>query len=349
MRRWLARLLRYLIRFVVGFFPLLALLVVLAVEPIAGRALLIVGALGLLLALVLFWLARRDRELRLAVGVGCFFLAAAATGGTLAAALLAGVTWHDGGPSAREGGETAPPPTEPSRAYRYLWHEAAPEWLRHDPAWPLPVLGPAETGSRAYLLPTGGYAMHLGERQRGLLVIAPWGTPPYPNVLLVAQVRWRGFTRRGLFGLICRYQNEQQFYAFVLSGDGYGAIWKHTQNGAWALAPWQRVLPVPRATPGLSRLPATPQGTATTQVPTPPQPSPTPSATPTPGLPLQQGEQRLSAACQGSTLRLYIAGRLVLEAHDSAYKRGRVGLWGVAPAIPPWTLVWLDLDAYVYP
>lgn len=59
-----------------------------------------------------------------------------------------------------------------------------------------------------------------------------WSTAgkTYSNVRLDADVSWVGGGADNTFGLICRYQDAQNFYALVISSDGYYAIRKRTSE-----------------------------------------------------------------------------------------------------------------------
>ena len=90
------------------------------------------------------------------------------------------------------------------------------------------------------------------------------------------------------FGVICRYQDLDNFYYFVISSDGYAGIVKLIDGeniglGSEELEPTDAIL----------------QGDSTNLI---------------------------AAECVGSTLRLYVNGELVAEAEDTAFSQGDVGL-----------------------
>ena len=90
------------------------------------------------------------------------------------------------------------------------------------------------------------------------------------------------------FGVICRYQDLDNFYYFVISSDGYAGIIKLIDGeniglGSEELEPTDAIL----------------QGDSTNLI---------------------------EAECVGSTLRLYVNGELVAEAEDTAFSQGDVGL-----------------------
>ena len=62
-----------------------------------------------------------------------------------------------------------------------------------------------------------------------------WWTNPgkeWENVTVRVQARQAGGPDDNAFGLICRYQNEQNFYLFLVSGDGYYVIAKYQSGSA---------------------------------------------------------------------------------------------------------------------
>jgi hypothetical protein len=61
-----------------------------------------------------------------------------------------------------------------------------------------------------------------------------WWTNPgrnFDDVIVTVQARQAGGPDDNAFGLICRYQSAENFYVFLISGDGYYAIGKY-QSGA---------------------------------------------------------------------------------------------------------------------
>ena len=72
--------------------------------------------------------------------------------------------------------------------------------------------------------------MQLAVGQPGEL----WWTNPsrnFDDVVITAEARQVDGPNNNAYGLICRYQNEENFYAFLVSGDGYYAIGKY-QSGS---------------------------------------------------------------------------------------------------------------------
>lgn len=69
-------------------------------------------------------------------------------------------------------------------------------------------------------------AMQLIVGQPGQL----WWTNPgrdFDDVVITAEARQVDGPNDNAYGIICRYQNEENFYAFMVSGDGYFAIGKY--------------------------------------------------------------------------------------------------------------------------
>lgn len=62
-----------------------------------------------------------------------------------------------------------------------------------------------------------------------------WWTNPgkeFENVVVRVQSKQVGGPDDNAFGLICRYQNEQNFYLFLISGDGFYVIAKYQSGSA---------------------------------------------------------------------------------------------------------------------
>ena len=73
-------------------------------------------------------------------------------------------------------------------------------------------------------------AMQLTVSQPGQV----WWTNPardFADVVIRAEARQVSGSNDNAYGLICRYQNEENFYIFLISGDGYYAIGKY-QSGS---------------------------------------------------------------------------------------------------------------------
>jgi len=98
------------------------------------------------------------------------------------------------------------------------------------------------------------------------------------------------------FGLICRYQDDQNFYFFVISSDGYYGIGKVSDNV-------QQLV-------GMESMP--------------------------PSEVIRQGKltNQLQADCIGNTLRLYVNDTLLAETQDTDFTSGNVGLMAGSFANP---------------
>jgi hypothetical protein len=75
-----------------------------------------------------------------------------------------------------------------------------------------------------------GGVMQLSTSQVGSI----WWTNPgeqFDDVVLTVDAQQISGPNNNAYGLICRYQDEQNFYLFLISGDGYYAIGKY-QSGS---------------------------------------------------------------------------------------------------------------------
>jgi hypothetical protein len=73
-------------------------------------------------------------------------------------------------------------------------------------------------------------ALRIGTSQIGEI----WWTNPgrrFDDVIITAVARQTSGPDNNAYGVICRYQNESNFYIFLISGDGYYAIGKY-QSGS---------------------------------------------------------------------------------------------------------------------
>lgn len=91
-----------------------------------------------------------------------------------------------------------------------------------------------------------------------------------------------------LYGVICRYQDADNFYRFVIAGDGYAGITKRSHGDVIVISG-----------PHLAISPAVQLGTAT---------------------------NHLEAVCQGPQLSLLVNGELVAQAWDGEFPAGDTGL-----------------------
>lgn len=83
----------------------------------------------------------------------------------------------------------------------------------------------------------GGGIAEIDNASMQLTVSQPgqiWWTNPnrdFDDLVIRAEARQVSGPNDNAFGLICRYQNEENFYVFLISGDGYYAIGKY-QSGS---------------------------------------------------------------------------------------------------------------------
>lgn len=110
----------------------------------------------------------------------------------------------------------------------------------------------------------------------------------YRDVQIESDVKRLGGPEDNDFGLICRYQDNQNFYMFLVSSDGYYGIAKLKDNQHSLI--------------GITQL----------QYSGKIQPA--------------QVAHRMRADCDGETLRLYVDGVLLMEARDGDFPAGDVGV-----------------------
>ncbi len=115
-----------------------------------------------------------------------------------------------------------------------------------------------------------------------------WGNPgeSFDDVLITVQAQPVQPVGDADFGVFCRYQDADNFYALEISEDGYYAIWKQEAGEYVSLVDWA--------------------------------PS---DAIPTDGSPVQ-----IEAACIGNTLTLAVNDVVIAEVQDSSFASGDIGL-----------------------
>lgn len=115
-----------------------------------------------------------------------------------------------------------------------------------------------------------------------------WSNPgeSFDDVVVTVEAVPAGATGEGDFGVICRYQDGDNYYALEISEDGYAIIWKMEAGEYVPLADWEQFPVIPQ------------DGSSVT----------------------------LRAACAGETLTLGIGEMQLLEAQDASFARGDVGL-----------------------
>lgn len=118
----------------------------------------------------------------------------------------------------------------------------------------------------------------------------------FENIEIEVDVNRRSGPEDNDFGLICRYQDARNFYMFLVSSDGYYGIAK-LKDDVHSLIGSEQLQYSNR-------------------------------------IPLQQREMRLRADCVGDRLSLYVDGFLLMEARDTDFTSGDVGLLAGAYATP---------------
>jgi len=142
-----------------------------------------------------------------------------------------------------------------------------------------------ENGTSAY---ENGY-FHISINKAGTLLLANPGKSFDGDVSIEVDARKIGGSDDNYFGVLCHYQNPDNYYMFLITSDGYAAIIKH-QNGEDALI-----------SPGLKFLKM--EG-------------------------INEGEKtnHIRADCVGETLTLFANGEQVSLAYDQSLTGGGVGL-----------------------
>jgi hypothetical protein len=120
-----------------------------------------------------------------------------------------------------------------------------------------------------------------------------WATAhrSFPNDLRIeVDATKKAGADQDVFGVLCRYRNEKNFYILMISGDGQAGIAKRTSDADLAMLSGGSMKSDPSIHPG----PAT---------------------------------NHLRADCVGSKLSLYVNGTRVAEATDPDFTGGDAGLW----------------------
>lgn len=149
-------------------------------------------------------------------------------------------------------------------------------------------------------------AMQISTSQPGQI----WWTNPgrdFDDVVITTEVRQSAGPDDNAFGVICRYQNEENFYLFLISGDGYYAIGKY-QSGSSE---------VTYLTPDAQFQPsdAINKGSATNQI---------------------------EAKCVGNQLSLAVNGLNLITVEDPTFVTGDIGL--AASTLQPGTSI-IEFDS----
>ena len=115
-----------------------------------------------------------------------------------------------------------------------------------------------------------------------------WSTPYFlfEDVILTVQAEVIQSSGDGDFGLICRYQDENNFYGMEISEDGYACIWKFLNGEYFELTDWvyyDFLLDL-------------------------------------------EGPIQMKASCIGDNLSLRVMDKMLLQAVDSSFSEGDVGI-----------------------
>ncbi len=139
----------------------------------------------------------------------------------------------------------------------------------------------------------GEFVIFVGKPETAL-----WSTPnrTMTDVSIEVDARQVSGPDDNLYGLICRYQDRDNFYRFVVGGNGYAGITKRSQGTVTVISG-----------EFLTTSDAVQRGMAT---------------------------NHLKAICQGAQLTLYVNGELVAQAFDSSYPAGDTGLIAASSRYP---------------
>jgi len=185
------------------------------------------------------------------------------------------------------------------------------------PAQPQPTLAPLSTNVPAeiatatpdgllfadnFINPLSGWDVRhdvdaITDYQNGEFVIfigkpdtTLWSKPNHylADVVVNVDARETAGPDDNLYGVICRYQDKNNFYRLVIAGNGYAGITKR-KNGIVTII----------SAPKLTRSPTVNRG---------------------------QASNHIKAICQGNQLSLYVNNQLVAQAKDNSFPGGDVGL-----------------------
>lgn len=139
----------------------------------------------------------------------------------------------------------------------------------------------------------GEFVMVVGKPETTL-----WSRPHQnlTDVSIDVEARQAAGPDDNLFGVLCRYQDANNFYRLVIGGNGYAGITKRAKGVVKVIS-----------APLLTRTPAVKRG---------------------------QASNHLQALCQGRQLSLYVNSQLVAQATDGDFPGGDVGLLAAAGKSP---------------
>ncbi len=135
-----------------------------------------------------------------------------------------------------------------------------------------------------------------------------WSTPRqvFNDVIVTVQARLEQPTGEGDLGIICRYQDVNNFYALEISEDGYFAIWKYERGELYYLTEWQFSVDIPQ---NLRRV-------------------------------------TLTATCVSDRLSLEVDGKLLADVRDTAFQAGNIGLIAGTWTVPNIVVAFDDFIVY---
>jgi hypothetical protein len=163
-----------------------------------------------------------------------------------------------------------------------------------------------ETDGFGMYYQAGGYRIHNRSSSSNVSSTRSFEHPDIRVEVDAIRVRW---SLGGYYGVVCRFQNFQNMYAFVIGGDGFHAIAKIQQGEVSFLREGQMQN----------------------------------------GSIYSEGEvNRISGICQGSQLALEVNGQRLLEMEDFTFDSGYVGLV-VGNQDPPGNLIHFDNFALYAP
>jgi S1-C subfamily serine protease len=128
----------------------------------------------------------------------------------------------------------------------------------------------------------GGYRVEV--TQQNLFVTSLAGKN-FSDMVVQVDVRVDKPVGDSDFGVVCRYQDENNFYAVEISEDGFYTIWKRFEGENFSLIDFQHS--------GF--------------------------------IPTDPGTHQMLVSCVGNTITLYVDGELVAEAVDTSFSSGDLG------------------------
>ena len=152
------------------------------------------------------------------------------------------------------------------------------------------------TGASSWHQLSNGEGSKIALEHQGLRIVVNqanfdyWTTPgnSYNNVIVAVDGSKLGGPDNNVFGVICRYQNSEKFYAFLISSDGYYGVLK-VKEGNYLLL----------SGPNMAYSDHIIQG---------------------------KGTNRIRADCSGWSLSLFVNGFQLVNVSDLEYLSGDVGL-----------------------